>query len=344
MTLSTGIVMNRVTFTAKAGKAYVAAAAALALASLALIPQNPELHGDIIVYVALPLLVSGAFLHILPSYAKKAPHPILSLAALLLAPAALISPRLYLALHSAAMLAAIAQAASKGGFPYQRALAASSYLSTLGVSLMPPGEPELAALYALTAGMIYAVNSTALTHTYGLKPRGRAASLLALLHALFPASTFLGPAPLRVHAAAEWLLYAYAVRFDAAPHWLRKAGSFKGRAKPVHLNLVYSSIAAVALFPAWLPLTGAAAIHAYAFGFLALNVAAHGPVLLPLAMRIKARPPTPLLPLLLASAAALKPPAALGLVPRAAPCLLFLAGAALLAYHSFIPEGRGAQR
>lgn len=332
--------MDWIKTTAQIGRLQVAAAAATAAAALALLPISGELHGDTLVYLALPLLVSGAYLHILPSYSKRAPPPPLAAAPLLLTPLFPLSPRLYLAAHSASMLASIAYAASRGSFTYQRALAASSYTSALLASLLPLPEPRLTALHALTAGMIYAVNSTALTHTYRSPPRAQAAYALAVLHAALPIAGLQGQA-WRLAAAAELPLYLYMVRAERAPRWVSMARGFSGRARPVHLNLVYSSVLAIALYPLWLPLHGLTAVHAYAFGFLALNVAAHGPVLIPLALRVKPPTPSPALPALLAAAAVAKALVPLGM-PRPIPCLLFAAGAALLALYSLTPWGRGS--
>ena len=315
---------------AEIGRLAVAASAAAAIGGLAVLPASPESHGALMAYAAVPLLVSGVLLHMIPSYSKKAAHP--ALPALILAALPLIAlyPRLYLALHSAAM----ATAALYSMLPlrrthyYQKILIVSSYLAALEAALLPLPETlaALAALHALASGIIFAVNTTALTYTYGEKPRGPLSLPLAVLHLAAPPLLLASPQLFQAAVLAELALYAGLVKMDAAGRWVSFARGLREPARSAQLNLAYSSLAAAALYPLWaIQHPGLRALHLLAFGFITLNVAAHGPVMLNLIFRLGPARPSPLPPILFAAAT---------LVKAAYPmpgCILYIAGALLFA-------------
>ncbi len=336
-------VNDRIKFMASIGKIHVALSVVFLLASLIFLGlEHGELHAETITLLAIPLLVSGAFLHILPSYNRKAPAQMVTLSTLAVLPVLLIEPRLYLLSHLSLMLVITLYSVLpfSSTHYYQKILALSSYTSALLSTLLFRSVEDLSLtlLYTLAVGMIFAVNTTALTFTYGQKPRGKISIPLSLLHVATPFLYLLDKTLFQVAAIVEILLYIYLIRLDNATVWLKYIERFKERSKNIHINLIVSSVISVILYPLWIPALQnlKLSIHMLAFGFIALNVAAHGPVLIPLAFRIKTKPPSLLLPLLFALAALTK--ALVPIVKTASiySCMFFAVATGLLAYYTII--------
>lgn len=334
---------DRIKFTALMGKTHIALSILFLLASLTFLGlRNKELHGATVSFLAIPLLVSGSFLHILPSYNGKAPPKPIALLPTAVLPAFIIDPRLYLLLYLSAMLLVILYSITpfSTAHYYQKLLAVSSFTAAL-ISVVLFDDLEelgLILLYTLAVGMIFAVNTTALTFTYGQKPRGKASIPLSILHTLSPFIYLVDKALFQTTAIVEAILYMYIIRLDSSASWLRRAKGFKERPRKIHTNLILSSLASVALYPLWLPAihNPRLSIHLLAFGFISLNVAAHGPVLIPLAFRVKTKPPSLLLPSLFVASALTKALATMAKASSIYSCAFFAAAVGLLAYYTVI--------
>ena len=335
---------DRIKFLAQVGKIHIAVSIAAATASLLLLAlKQHQAHAYTMALLAVPSLVTGAFFHMLPSYNRKAPPKAITSTTLIIIPVFAASPRVYAALHAATALPVILYSVTPftRKHYYQKILAVASYAAMLESAYLywEDAGLVLAVLYSLAIGMIFAVNTTALTFTYGQKPREKASIILALLHAAAPPVYRYTPLFLAL-ALTELALYAYVVRIEKAPQWIEYIRRFKERSKKIHTNLIASSILAVILYPAWIPYLPqrAAAVHLLSFGFIALNIAAHGPVLIPLALRRKPRPPTLLLPATFALATIAKLLKSTLPILGAVGCASIITGLVLLAYYTASPS------
>lgn len=336
---------NKIKFMAFVGKIHVALSVVFLLVSLIFLGlEYGELHAETISFLAIPLLVSGALLHILPSYNRKAPPKLVTLSTLAVLPIFLVDPRLYLLLHLSLMLVIILYSVLpfSSTHYYQKLLALASYTAALLSTLLFSNVEDLSLtlLYTLAVGMIFAVNTTALTFTYGQKPQGEVSIPLSIFHVITPFLYLLDKTLFQIAAIVEILLYIYLIRLDNAAIWLKYIEKFKERSKKIHINLIVSSVISVIPYPLWIPALQnlKLSIHLLAFGFIALNVAAHGPVLIPLAFRIKTKPPSLILPLLFALATLTK--ALVPVIKTASiySCMLFAVAVGLLAYYTIISK------
>ena len=317
----------RIRFMAEAGRLLVLEGLFFLLLSMYLLYLGRYLsHGLLVGVIALPQFVTGVYYHMLPGYSRRAAaRAVTSLPPLISAASATLyllgyKSTAYLLLSAfSALTAMIIYYSSRpltGKMYHQKLIALSSYVSAAVVlvyatlrSNVSDLAVALAVTYAMPVGLIYAVNSASLTYTYRARPRVWCSIPILTLQIIGPIMLVVGESLLfYLSVAASFTLYLTMIRVENVPTWIRIAKGYRRPSKNVHLNLIYATLASLSFLPISLIVhvkSPTDSIHVLMFGFILLNILAHGPVLLPTILRVKARR-KPMLPIVfLAVAAAL---------------------------------------
>lgn len=281
----------------------------LVLGLIALLYKSYFYHGFLIGLLAVPQFVTGVYYYFMSTYNKRVPPRTSSILPLILPILSTIT--LYYNVKASLLLLAINYSivvamtyyASKpltDSLYSQKIIALSSYLSTVLVlmfSTLTPGvsifKTAIAVLYALPVGMIYAINSSALTYTYKVKPRSRLAVLIAILQVASPLSILSGYIQaFMLGSITSFTLYILMVKIENVEKILRLVNAYREPSKVIHLNLLISSVFSLLVYPVplytlYYDLVGS--IHVLLFGFIMLNISAHAPVLLPTVLKLKAK-------------------------------------------------------